>query len=583
MCGIIGFKTGSNIRVNKLKKRMRAIFENQKSRGQQGGGVYIQGETNELFRSTSPEDAIKVLFDKISNNKIKTGDLILFHHRIPTCTSNKPEYNHPLKYGRVTVVHNGWISNASELCNLDSYNTKIQTWEPEKGVSKNGKQYYTMTDSELISIILDESISTIDKEVMITDINVLESLRHLASKVKGNFAIAFTIEGSDKIWLFKTTNPLVIYDDNHGNHYFSSQYPDKSSEGKHLDAFKNEYELKEGEYGYIGDKGFVSCGDIGKEFIDKMSTYRSTYYSKSDALSDWDKKKNSNDYYGYDWDNEYNEDIVDVRNTPRPKGSKTKRYNENITELYSSLPIFDKLAYTPFDDLMKFKKECEIESWHTFFKNETVALKKQVGLKEFLITELKENNHPTKNSMMGKMVTGIISLQKKYPALTGELFGELLKVMRPVVHEGFDDLVYENQFLFRLSNLMKLKIDSFELAMKMFMDKYGAENMEEAYTLYEIFCDYENLYITERNNFVENAKELEQKYYGFTMEEYKKQMETRIKETNQLKLINLLKDEDGIKMEVINLDHEDDSLALSKLFSGCNSDYVGMLQKNYSN
>jgi hypothetical protein len=576
MCGIIGFKVGNNLRVNKLRKRIRNIYENQKSRGTQGGGVYIQRSSDDeiiynYYRSENPEDALQVLFKDLNDGLLKKDDLVLFHHRIPTCTSNKAEFNHPLRTGSVTVVHNGWISNATELSK--NYVQEITTWEKEKYKNSN---YDTFTDSELISIILNEELAR--DEYKVTPESIRNAIEVLCTKIKGNLAIAFTVDGDDRIWLFKTTHPIVTYDDKHGNHYFSSESPEKNDDGKPYGSFINKYVLEAGEYGCIGITGYNRLGLIDKTFVAKTNTYTSRYY---DDLNGYNFNKNSvQQHFGnptvYDEEDlEEPNEYVDIRSKKKYVDTEGRK---GIADMFRSIPIFDKLIFTPYDDLMKFKKECEMDNWSTLFKNETERLQKETDLKKFVVQGIKDGDHPTKNTCMGEIVQGILDMRKRN-VISEEAVPEILRLIRPSMQKAFDDFTYENMFLFRLSNLLKLKLLSFEMALKNFIDQYGAEGIDDFYMFYELMQDYENYYTTERREFVAGAKRIEKEYYGFCMEEYKDKLTKRITEYNKMKLVNLTKEINVVKTEVIDMDSERE--AISKLFTGCpTSEYNEMLEKN---
>jgi glucosamine 6-phosphate synthetase-like amidotransferase/phosphosugar isomerase protein len=114
MCGII---TIINHRDKKPINQIAIdLYENQYSRGQQGFGMLYLNETNEVKISRACEP-VKAFLD-LKENK---SNIIMFHHRTPTSSSNKLEQTHPLlvenkdlKYNYY-VIHNGIINNEDEM------------------------------------------------------------------------------------------------------------------------------------------------------------------------------------------------------------------------------------------------------------------------------------------------------------------------------------------------------------------------------------------------------------------------------------------------------------------------------------
>ena len=101
MCGIIYAESFQNLSVNNVIKNQ---YENQKTRGQQGFGLY-DVDRNHLVRSTTEHGIMKYLKKNLSKQ-------ILFHHRWPTSTDNVKNACHPFSTGdhfktNYVLVHTG--------------------------------------------------------------------------------------------------------------------------------------------------------------------------------------------------------------------------------------------------------------------------------------------------------------------------------------------------------------------------------------------------------------------------------------------------------------------------------------------
>ena len=111
MCGIIGVKNlKDNVPVNNV---VRTLYENQKLRGTDGFGfVGLNAKGVDTYRATHEKDILGYLDNK-------PYDEILFHHRLPTSTTNVLNSTHPfvinVKDKRYYFVHNGIVNNDDEL------------------------------------------------------------------------------------------------------------------------------------------------------------------------------------------------------------------------------------------------------------------------------------------------------------------------------------------------------------------------------------------------------------------------------------------------------------------------------------
>lgn len=233
MCGILGCVVVDGDRSSVMETLFN-IFHNQKTRGTQGAGISINNTGSKLFRfrSIEPYRLFAVHNQKVWDN-LKQGSLVLFHHRYPTSSPNELKYNHPIasEDGKVHVIHNGILSNEHELFDELKDNHTFETKD------KEGNRF---TDTEVVVHVFEEVYKG-KKE------NIIKALEHVYKKVKGSYALAYNIEGEDKIYLIKNSMPIIISKDEAGNHYFSSEH-DKELNTEIV------CELEAGEIGVL-DKG----------------------------------------------------------------------------------------------------------------------------------------------------------------------------------------------------------------------------------------------------------------------------------------------------------------------------------------
>lgn len=113
MCGIVYTRRFDGHNANNIVKKR---FKKQKSRGKKGFGmVTIDGvQMKDVYRSVDEGPMMSRLDDVEATE-------IMFHHRMPTSTSNVKSSTHPVKVSHPTleydyfVIHNGNISNADDL------------------------------------------------------------------------------------------------------------------------------------------------------------------------------------------------------------------------------------------------------------------------------------------------------------------------------------------------------------------------------------------------------------------------------------------------------------------------------------
>jgi glutamine---fructose-6-phosphate transaminase (isomerizing) len=231
MCGILGVAIAQYNRS--VMKNLFDLFDNQKSRGVQGGGISTNTGKLFRFRSYSPQ-RIFAAYNYPLWQGYKAGDTLMIHHRYPTSTDNKPKCNHPIasEDGKLHIIHNGIITNWHSLAK--DLLAKGHTFETED----DGK----ITDSEVLVHLLEEGLK---------GGNMLDAIKHMDKEAMGSYAVAIHAEGDNGIYLLKRSNPIIISKDAEGNHYFSSEF--KAFEGMEMVR-----ELAHGEIGKLTATGFES-------------------------------------------------------------------------------------------------------------------------------------------------------------------------------------------------------------------------------------------------------------------------------------------------------------------------------------
>ena len=108
MCGIIGY-IGNNNPINILINGLK----NLEYRGYDSAGIAIKNEKElQVIKSVGK---IVNLEEKIKSLKVIESNLGIAHTRWATHGKPSEENAHPHTVGKVTLVHNGIIENASEL------------------------------------------------------------------------------------------------------------------------------------------------------------------------------------------------------------------------------------------------------------------------------------------------------------------------------------------------------------------------------------------------------------------------------------------------------------------------------------
>jgi predicted glutamine amidotransferase len=186
MCGIVYAHNRAGLPVN---IDIMQQFDNQRSRGVQGFGLFDGQENNMVHHSK--EDGILKWLDKYPSN------MILFHHRFPTSTVNVKRAAHPFStknyFGdnQYILVHNGMIRNATEL-----FGDHLEL----------GIEYQSLLDDDTFN----------DSEALLWDFALTMEGEQKELKAYGMMAFVCMklVKGKvDRLYFGRNSNPLNLYRD----------------------------------------------------------------------------------------------------------------------------------------------------------------------------------------------------------------------------------------------------------------------------------------------------------------------------------------------------------------------------------
>ena len=178
MCGIVGYigtKNSKEVLINCLKKL--------EYRGYDSAGIALKNEREtQIIKSIGK---IINLEDKLNSNNLITANIGIAHTRWSTHGKANETNAHPHCVGKVTLVHNGIIENATTIRNelIDS-----------------GITFSSETDTEVVAALLNkyydgDAISTINKTI---------------TRLTGSYALGILFEDDNNLYAIRKDSPLVI-------------------------------------------------------------------------------------------------------------------------------------------------------------------------------------------------------------------------------------------------------------------------------------------------------------------------------------------------------------------------------------
>lgn len=178
MCGIIGYigeKHPIDILLNGLK--------NLEYRGYDSAGIALKDKENlQIIKSVGK---ISNLEEKIKNTDLIDCKLGIAHTRWATHGEPSEVNAHPHQVGKVTLVHNGIIENASIL---------------RERLSKLGVKFKSETDTEVACALINYYYQG----------DALEAIEKVIQEIKGSYALGIIFDGNPNLYAVRKDSPLIV-------------------------------------------------------------------------------------------------------------------------------------------------------------------------------------------------------------------------------------------------------------------------------------------------------------------------------------------------------------------------------------
>ena len=230
MCGIVGYK-GKQQPKNFLLEGLK----NLEYRGYDSSGIALKNDDEiQIIRSVGK---ISSLEEKVNNEKLIDCSMGIAHTRWATHGIPSEENAHPHRVGKVTLVHNGIIENASEL---------------KEELLKENVVFNSETDTEVACAIINKYYEG----------NAVEAINKAIKVLKGSYAFCIFFEDSDKLYAVRKDSPLIIG--------YAEDEVYVASDIAAIISYTNKYSLiEENEIVEIGDKVTVTLDGnvVNKEVL----------------------------------------------------------------------------------------------------------------------------------------------------------------------------------------------------------------------------------------------------------------------------------------------------------------------------
>ena len=134
MCGIFGITVSAGAELSKtdIKKLLIELYKLSETRGKESAGIHVYLPTKlkawtikgaisaiELIKEKRFHEIVDTVLDEVyanNGNRANCPLIMIAHSRLVTNgSSTKPENNQPIRYGSITVVHNGIIVNIDDI------------------------------------------------------------------------------------------------------------------------------------------------------------------------------------------------------------------------------------------------------------------------------------------------------------------------------------------------------------------------------------------------------------------------------------------------------------------------------------
>lgn len=200
MCGIVGFigyKQAAPILLDGLSKL--------EYRGYDSAGIAVHNDETATVEIVKEKGRLKTLMEKTDNGNAVPGTYGIGHTRWATHGEPSKINAHPHHSDdySVVLVHNGIIENYAEL---------------KEKLRKQGYDFYSETDTEVVTKLVDYYYKKYDHDV-------LETISKIMLRVRGSYALGIMFEDRpDVIYAVRKDSPLIVGTSEDGN-YIASDVP----------------------------------------------------------------------------------------------------------------------------------------------------------------------------------------------------------------------------------------------------------------------------------------------------------------------------------------------------------------------
>ncbi len=178
MCGIVGYKGNKEVKD--------VLIEGLKSleyRGYDSAGIALKNEQGvEIIKSVGK---IADLEKKIKKEKLIDCDMGIAHTRWATHGGPNEVNAHPHTCGKITLVHNGIIENASDIKEM---------------LTKEGVKFKSETDTEVACALINYYYKG----------DMVKAINKAISEIIGSYAFAILCSDDDEIYAVRKDSPLIL-------------------------------------------------------------------------------------------------------------------------------------------------------------------------------------------------------------------------------------------------------------------------------------------------------------------------------------------------------------------------------------
>ena len=207
MCGIFGYISSDTNNVD--KNTIKSIIKSSESRGKDSSGLVVLNDGYEIFKIDQP---IKELLSKKSITY--DTNFIIGHTRLIT---NGSSDNQPVFSDNVVVIHNGIITNSTDLWKEINQSPSLDI------------------DTEIVVKYIESKIR-IGQELDLICKDILE-------KIKGTLSIAILLPEIGKFILLSNNGSLFFNNSESGTYFASERYFLEKEDLKDISQLRNDYKI----------------------------------------------------------------------------------------------------------------------------------------------------------------------------------------------------------------------------------------------------------------------------------------------------------------------------------------------------